>query len=271
MKEFLGFLKNRTVHKHLILAFVGLFLFIEFIFLGLRIYTRHGQALSVPDFYGLNLSEVAKLTDQKDLRFVVTDSNFIQGAVPGTVVAQNPSPNTKVKVNRTIFLTINAFNPEKVDMPNVVGVSLRQAEAIIQSKGLRVGARRYIPNIAKDYVLRQVFHGRDIKPGTPIIKGSGVDLILGLGPGSQKVAVPDLKRLTLVQAQEVVSTMYINIGAIIPDNSIETQEDSLKAIIWKQTPAYGSSINVGESINVWLTVEQPKPGAENDSTPKNDE
>ena len=254
MQGFINFFKNRTVHKHFLYALGGLFIFLELVFLGLRIYTRHGQALSVPNFYGLTLEEVSRAADQKRLRFEVIDSVFIPGQEPGTVVAQNPSPDTKVKVNRTIFITINAFNPEKIEMPNVVDVSLRQAEAILQNYGLRVGYKHYVPYWAKDYVLRQIYHNRDITPGTKVIKGSAIELVIGLGTVDVNTDIPNLKGLTRDQAQEALSNKYLNFGAVIFDNSVETNRDSMKAVIWKQKPEYGSSIKSGSSINVWLTV-----------------
>src|ERR1035437_2021372 len=155
MQEFIKFFKNHTVQKQLIFGFVGLFIFLELVFLALRVYTRHGQALTVPNFIGLTLEEVGRMADQKSLRYEVIDSVFTQGQAPGTVIAQNPSSDTKVKVNRTIFLTINAINPAKIEMPNVVDVSLRQAEAILQTNGLLVGYKHYVPYFAKDNVDRK--------------------------------------------------------------------------------------------------------------------
>jgi eukaryotic-like serine/threonine-protein kinase len=265
MKEVVNFFKNRTVQKHLMYAFGGLFLLIILVFLSLRVYTRHGQALSVPDFSGLTLEGTSKMADQKRLRFVVNDSVFVPGTAPGTVITQNPSAGTKVKENRTIFLTINAINPEKVLMPNVVGVSFRQAEAILQSGGLRVGLKIYIPDIARDYVLRQQYRGRDIPHGHKVIKGSNIDLVLGSGLGNNNITVPDIKRLTKKEAQEILSNNYLNFGALIYDNSVESMQDSLKAVIWKQRPVYGTSTRSGASIDVWLRLNESK---ENPDTTK---
>ncbi len=254
MKDFIDFLKNQAVQKNILFAFGSLCLFIIIIFLGLRVYTHHGQAITVPDFVGLNMDAVNKIADQKQMRCVIIDSMFISSQDPGTVISQNPSPGAKVKANRSIFLRINAINPEKIDMPNVVGVSVRQAEAILQSYGLSLGNKRYVPDVAKDYVLHQLYKNRDISHGTKIVKGSRIDLILGLGLSNEKISVPNLKQLTKTEAQEILSNDYLNFDAIIYDNSVETFEDSLKAIIWKQRPEYGALINVGSSVTVWLKL-----------------
>jgi eukaryotic-like serine/threonine-protein kinase len=269
MKELIDFFKNRTVQKHILIAFGGLFLFTILIFLMLRVYTRHGQALSVPVFLGLNLDDVSRLADQRSLRYEVADSTYIQGQAPGVVVAQTPSPNTKVKANRTNFLTINAIIPEKISMPNLLNLPVRQAEAIIQTNGLRVGTIRYIPNMAKDFVLKQYYRNRQISPSAKVIKGSLIDLVVGMGLGNSSVTVPSLKGLTRDAAQEVLSNNYLSFGGIMYDNSIETHQDTLNAVIWKQKPGYGASVSMGSSIDVWLTVNELK--AKPDSTSKSNE
>ncbi len=258
MKDLIAFFQNRDVQKQIIYFFGGLVAFIILIFLSLRVYTRHGQALSVPDFSGKKMEEATSMADQKRLRLVVSDSSFVQGQAPGVVIGQNPSFDTKVKENRTIFITINAINPEKVEMPDVVGVSLREAEARLMRYGLRIGSKRYVPDPGKDYVLRQIFRNRDITKGTKVIKGSYIDLVVGGGYGNAEGSVPNLKGLTLDEAKEVLSHNYLNFGATIYDNSIETYQDTLSAIIWKQKPGYGTSLSMGSSIDVWFSVNKPK-------------
>lgn len=254
MKEIINFFKHKTVLLNLVAAFGGLFLIFILTFLSLRVYTRHGEALTVPEFAGLSINEVTRQADQKQLHCVIIDSTYVKGQMPGTVLSQNPSAGTKVKINRSIFLTINAINPQKISMPNVVGVSVRQAEAILQSSGLKIGLRKYIPDVAKDYVLHQQVHGKDIFPGTKIIKGSDVELIMGLGLGEENISTPDIKKLTKFEAQDILSNNYLNIGALTYDNSVETLQDSLKAVVWKQVPEYGTSLKTGSSIDIWLSV-----------------
>lgn len=269
MKDFIDFFKNKTVQKHILTAFGGLLIFLILIFLGLTVYTRHGQALSVPDFTNRSLQEAAQMADEKRLRLEIIDSVFIQGQEPGTVVAQNPSVNTKVKAKRTIFLTINAINPEKVEMPNLVNYPFRQVEAMLLSAGLRLGQVHYVPNMAKDYVLKQYYKNREVEPGFKVIKGSAIDLTVGYGLGSTEESVPNIKGLTLDAAQEELSGKYLSFGAVIYDNSVETYADTLKALIWKQKPEYGSYISSGGNIDVYLTINEAK--TKPDSTSKNDE
>lgn len=269
MKELIGFFKNKTVQKHILGAFGGLILFIFLIFLALNVYTRHGQALSVPDFTGKPLEEAIRLADEKDLKIEVTDSLFIQGQVPGTITVQNPAPNTKVKSNRTIFVTINAIKPEKVSMPNIVKYPLRQAEAMLLSSRLKLGQVTYVPSQAKDYVLQQFYKHREIAPGSKVTVGSAIDVTVGFGLGSENVSVPQLNGLSLQSAQDELSGKYLSFGAIVYDKSVETYLDTLNAVIWKQKPEYGSFLNMGGTIDVYLTVNNTKVKTDSSSTSNN--
>ena len=253
MKDLLDFFKNRIVHRHLMYAFGGLFVAVLLTLLFIRVYTRHGQSLSVPNFVGLTLEDVGKLADEKDLDYEIVDSLFFQGEKPGAVLGQTPSANTKVKAGHTIFLTINSLNPEKIDMPNLIGVPIRQAEALLQNKGLRIRFKRYRPDIAKDFVLNQMFNNREIRPGTKIIKGSAIDLVLGLGTGNGVATVPAIKGLIRTNAQDVLSNNYLNFGALIYDNTIQTRLDTLQAVIVRQKPEAGSRTSSGASVDAWFT------------------
>ncbi len=173
---------------------------------------------------------------------------------------QNPPPELQVKKGRTIFLTINAIIPEMTRMPDVVGISLRQARAIIETAGLKIGRLSYVPDIAVNNVLQQKYKGDVIEEGDSIPKGAVIDLVLGRGLSDDKTAAPDLIGLHLNTAIDKITVRYLNLGAIIYDGTVETQEDSLDAFIWKQRPVFDSEslLNLGSAVDIWLTVDSTK-------------
>jgi len=258
--DFLRFLVSKLFWKNFALAILITGIVLIFTFIFLRIYTRHGQALSVPDIRGLAIKDAEQVLSAKKMTFQIIDSVYNNSVPRGCIVEQNPSAYFKVKENRTIFLTINAFNPEMVLMPNVVGVSLRQAQAIIETAGLIVGRLNYVPDIAINNVLEQKYQGRKIEAGDSITKGSKVDLVVGMGLSDQKTAAPDLIGMDLEDAIARITSRYLNVGAIIYDSSIVDFEDSLFAFIWKQRPEYNDEtlINLGSTVDVWLTADSSK-------------
>ncbi|MBN2756585.1 MAG: PASTA domain-containing protein [Bacteroidales bacterium] len=249
---------SNIILRQILIAFVLLIIFIYASFLSLKIITHHGEGLSVPDFTGLEMKQVNKIADEKDLNFKIIDSVYNAPGKKGTVIAQVPPAGFKVKEGRTILLTIKTFNPQRILMPDFTNVSLIQAKADIETYGLRIGNLKYVPDIATNNVLEQIYNGRAIKPGTPIEKNSVIDLILGMGKSDKITIVPDLLNLTKDEAFQKATDLSLNIGALVFDNSVISTEDSLNAVIWKQTPIPNTQTTIGSSIDVWLSLELNK-------------
>ncbi|MBE9468508.1 MAG: PASTA domain-containing protein [Bacteroidetes bacterium] len=257
------FLKDRIPNiflRNIILAIALLILLFIIISFGLKIYTHHGQAYSVPDFKGLTIPEAKQIIEDKGYRYQVIDSVFINDMKRGVIVDQNPPADFKVKTNRTIFFTINAFTKPKVEMPNIVGVSLRQAKTILETRGLFVGKLLYVADFAKNNVLKQKYEGSEIQTNTLVDKGSFIDVVIGNGLSSQSTYVPDLFLHEKNKALQEITNHYLNIGAVIYDESVKDFKDSLNAAVFKQHPTYSEKkrIRLGSFIDIWLTVDSTK-------------
>lgn len=227
-------------------------------FIFLFIFTRHGQSYPVPSFSGLKHTEVEKLAKKYKLRVDVTDSVYILTRKPGTVVEQNPPVGTKVKQNRRVILTINARSPKKVEMPNIVGVTLRQAKAILDLQGLIVGNLIFVPDIAVNNVLEQKFKGKIIEPGNLISKGSRIDLVLGRGMQNERTGLPLLIGLNQSESRSRLIDASLNLGQVKYDETINDYKDSLNAMVYSQYPGYSESnpINFGARVDIWLTLNE---------------
>lgn len=256
----LKFLISKLFLKNLLYAIGILIVLFFFSFIILKIYTHHGQAISVPNYTGLTLEEVVKKARKNKFRVEVIDSVFINNLPKGTVIEQNPNPGFKVKANRRIFLTLNAFNPEKVKMPNITGVSLRQADGMLKNAGLEIGKLIFVPDIAVNNVLKQKYNESEILEGELIPKGSKIDLVLGRGLSDKKTPVPNLHLLKLSTAKNLLLRSALNVGAIIYDESVIDLQDTLEAKIWRQYPAYKESelLNLGSTVDMWLSVDSIK-------------
>ena len=144
------FLVSKDFLKHLGLAIAIAIIIIFLTLLWLSIYTRHGQSRPVPDLYGLTIEEAEKTVTKNKMRFQVIDSVYTNIVPRGCVVEQNPVAGFEVKKNRRIMATINAFNPEMVEMPDLLELSKRQALSLIESSGLEIGKLNYKPDLAVD-------------------------------------------------------------------------------------------------------------------------
>jgi len=179
--DFFQFLFSKKFIKHLLIAIGITIVLILLTLKSLSWYTKHDEYIIVPDFRGTYLQEVVGNPDNRDYQFSVVDSIFDPKSPLGTVLSQDPSPGSKVKRNRNIYLTITSFVPEKTKMPDLRDLTLRQSQSILESAGLRLGKLFYIRSFDEDAVQNQLFEGRPIQAGTMIDKGSVIDLTVGMG------------------------------------------------------------------------------------------
>ncbi len=253
------FVQNPYVKTVLIAMGISLSILIV-LMIFLRIYTRHNQSFTMPDFRGLASEELLERANDSNLRVEISDSVYIFNRKPGSVIDQNPEPGTHVKKNRRVFITINAKNPIKVEVPNIVGYTLRQAKAILEQQGLEVGSLSFRPDLGVNNVLDQRFDGKTVDPGTLIPKGSKLNLVLGMGMHGERTGLPLLIGLKLNDAQNRIIESSLNIGKIRFDETIIDFKDSLDARVYSQYPAYTepNSIGFGAKIDIWLTLNQSR-------------
>ncbi|HCI56471.1 MAG TPA: PASTA domain-containing protein [Bacteroidales bacterium] len=248
------FLKNLAIAFSIIVGLLIIFL------LWLNIYTRHGQARPVPDFRGLTIEQAATLAKKHKLRYQIIDSVYTNTVPKGCIAEQSPKPGYKVKKGRRIVLTINAFNPEMVEVPDLVGLPKRQALAVLQTAGLEPGQLYYVPDLSVDVVLKQLHNGRELHKGDSIQKGAVIDLVLGKGLSNERTPVPNLIGLNYEQARRTVLGASLNIGAYIYDNTVTSKEDSISAFVFKQNPEYKENVTLqlGSAVYIWLTTDSSK-------------
>ena len=255
-----NFFFSKIFLKNLGFAAVIIVGFIMALLIWLNFYTRHGQSRPVPNFIGLTMDQTVKLAKKSKLKYQIIDSVYTAEVPRGCIAEQNPVPGFKVKKKRNIMLTINAYNPEMVAMPNLINLPKRQAVALIESSGLELGTSRYIPDISFDVVLKQVYDGREIQQGDSLQKGSVIDLVLGKGQSNQKTHIPDLIGMNLESANDRILGASLALVTYIFDNTVLSGKDSAVAFVYKQNPDFSidATIQLGSSIYLWLTVDSAK-------------
>ncbi len=272
-----NFLTSKTFLKHLLLAVVISLVAVYLVLTSLKLYTRHGEAIEVPNLYGLTENEFSRILDRLDLKYEITDSTYVEEVIAGGVIDQVPDAGHKVKSNRTLFLTLNAIAPEQVALPRLTDISLRQSLAQLETAGLIPGDIIYKPSEFRNLVLEAKIGGREVFPGEMVAKGTRVDLTVGSGDGSEMVTLPDLKGLTLGTARAILSEAMLAPGAIIYDNTVVSRYDSLNAVVWRQHPDFRqtNTVPAGSSVDIWVTTDENLlnsiPGEEDTDLPGDDE
>lgn len=254
-----GFFSNWIV-RNLLAALVVVVVLIVGAMVFLNVVTKHNQELSVPDLSNLSVADAQWTAEQAGMRIDVTDSVFVKRMKRGAVYRQNPVPGSKVKKGRRISLTINAVNPKQITMPDLIGYSTRQAKAELLSRGLVLGKLIYVQDMATNNVLRQLHGNREIKPGVMIESESVIDIVVGLNSLDNTTFVPDLVGYRNMSAVEAVHDHSLNIGKMRFDETVRNYDDSLNAVVYRQTPQACDSVAVkmGENVDLYFTLDLSK-------------
>ena len=252
-------LKDNIYIKNILGIFIALLALIISSSIFLKVITHHGNKIEVPDFTNMTMSEAKYNAGINNIKVVVIDSVYVRRMKKGAVYSQNPKPGSTVKKGRRIRLTINSITPKKIIMPNLVGVSMRQAHAELLSRGLNLGQLIYVNDIATNNVIRQLYNKKEIKPGMYINSGSNIDLVVGLNNFDNTTNVPDVIGMKYMRAVSAVHDYSLNVSRLVFDSSVRNYADSLDAVVYKQGPVASEiPVIMGSDVSLYLTVDAAK-------------
>ena len=167
----------------------------------LKGYTRHNEAVIIPDVKGLSVVDAAVFFENNGLRFSVVDSVYSKEYEPGAIVEMVPTVGSKVKEGRIVFITINANSVQKAAIPDVVDLSYRQALALVQSKGFTSVEIKHISGRYKDLTMGIELKGKQLTPGELVPLSAKLSLIVNDGSLSSE---PDMEDDSVVSTTETV-------------------------------------------------------------------
>ncbi len=180
--KLIRFIFSSVFFKNIFYIFFLTVLIAFSVFFGLGYVTQHNKYVKVPELFGLNISEAIETAKNKSLNIKILDSaKFNPNYPPLTVLEQFPNHNKEVKKGRKIYLTLNPVGYKKMKVPNVIQITLRNAETLLNAVGFEVGELIYKNNIGKDMVLEIRHEGKKIEPGHALQQRKKIDLVLGNG------------------------------------------------------------------------------------------
>lgn len=270
--NFLGVFKEyswKTFGIHLgLMISLGLIVVLVFFFAYLPAATNHDQTLTVPNLEGMSYEELDDFLGKRGLRFEVFDSAYSSVYPPLTILKQYPEPGKLVKEGRKIYVTVKAREPQKVKMPNLIDGSLKNAELILKSYGLKRGMITYKPDLAANAILEQWHEGEKIASGATISKGSTIDLVVGDGFGNRQFEVGEFVGRNIDDVEFALSGQGLNTGSVI----IQIVEEDLlltianehghtdfvdileSGMVIKQNPQPGAIVRLGDIVDIWVGV-----------------
>jgi len=181
MKYFFLYLFSKQFWKNLFIMAVLSILIVGGLYIWLLRYTRHGESVTVPDFYGLRYKKARALAKKHHMELVIIDTLNYDPDLPAYAIReQMPRAGDAVKTGRKIYVKVNAAHYRTVEIPKLRGITLRQAKSTLEAMGLKVGKITTKPYFA-EVVLDVLHDGDTLRRGDKLPQNSVVELVVGSG------------------------------------------------------------------------------------------
>jgi beta-lactam-binding protein with PASTA domain len=202
----------------------------------------HQQAeVLVPELVGLDEESATSELEKIGLRLLPGEEVFDEGVPAGTVLEQDPKPLRPVRRGRPVRVVLSAGAP-LTRVPELSGLSLRQAELALGRAGLRLGrvARSYDPDGALGVVAQRPH------PGAESQRGAGVNLLVREGHERSYHRMPDLTGRPINRVRQDLARAGFDIRRV----TYRPGEGALPGTVLDQWPAAGVRIPTGGSIEL---------------------
>ena len=243
---------NWRVLVNIIVAAVVFFGLIWLTFRWLEYHTQHGEETPVPNVMNLSMQQAIKQLDDAGLNYDIDSAAYDPKFKPFQILSIYPKAGARVKNGRIILLKVNPRSYAPVQVPDVLDTYKGLAFMRLEQVGLKVGDTIFEPSIQKDAVIRMMFNGNTVKPGTLLKRFSTIDLVVGSGP-MRNIGVPNVIGLTVKEAKAIIANNLFEVGLVEHEDGKRDETD----IVYYQDPSGGSIRDQGMQIDLWASKKTP--------------
>jgi len=197
----------------------------------------------VPSVFGLPLSDARDAIEAVDNLHVAVTYQYHNTVPAGFVSSQDPAGGTAVDVGTTVDIVVSLGRPIA---PSVVGMSLTDATSAIESVDNLTLAAAYLYHntVPADVVISQNPTG-----GTAVDVGTTIDVVVSLG----RPVVPDVVGMSLAEA----TTQIEAVDNLSVSATYEYHNTVPAGNVISQSPAAGTAVNVGTTVDVVVSLGRP--------------
>lgn len=257
----------------MLLSLAGAFLVAVIVVIGcifwLKGFTRHGEEVEIPNFVGMYVEEAEIMAQSQGVSIQVVDSTYTRKVPLGAIMEQNPEIGAKAKKGRAVYVVINAKSIRQIPMPNVIDMTLRQAEATLQSMGFVLNETEFLPSESSE-VMDVKMNGKTVQPGTRLKEGDKLTIVAGSGSATGEVVVPDLTGKTIEAARNFLLGHQLVLG-MVDYAEQHTEENEASFIVFGQTPKAGETVDAGSHVSIKVTTSVEKVVAGSNNTKDEDD
>lgn len=207
----------------------------------------------VPELVGKEAVYALQMLSDLGVNTKVRGSEYSSAIPKNHIIYQSPEAGSEIKKGRDVKIIISK-GTQSLRLPNLAGISIRQAHIILDENDLKLGVQSetYTENIEKGLVMAQT-----PSPGSAAARGSTVNLLVSSGIRPKTFMMPDLSGLSPEEAVLVIEKSKLEMG----ENISRFHKDRPRNTVVGQEPLSGYRVTEGRRVNL---VVNRKPGTAQD-------
>jgi len=191
------------------------------------IIVKHAWDMRVPEVVGLTVEEAQAKLKKADLRLKIVSQIYDSNQPQGIILSQMPEPRSMVKRYRAVRVQISK-EADMTYVPELSGVSLRQAEISLADWGLTLGelAWQRSDTLPDNFVVATL-----PEVGTRVSYGTAVNLMVNKSPTSDSVEVPYVVGKYMEEGVKMLTEAGLKVEKI----KMKEEKEQIPGIILKQS------------------------------------
>ena len=208
---------------------------------------RQNQQIKVPDVVEMSLAEAESTLIISGLVLMQSAQEYDPFIPPGMILSQNPEGGSVVKGRGRWVRVVVSKGGERVTVPNLQGVSMRQARLLLQRSGLDLGqiSWMYTADLPENVVISSA-------PGykAEVYQGEVIDLLVSQGSIPATAIVPDFVGQSLEGAVLMARDYGLKIGSI----TYRKAEELLPETVLRQSVESGEEVGRDAVIDLEIST-----------------
>jgi serine/threonine-protein kinase len=196
-----------------------------------------GNKIVIPSLAGMTQKQALDTVAKLGLTTDITQKVFSEDIAMGKVITSDPAGGGRVAIAGTVHLIISK-GKERIQVPDLAGLTIEGASAAIQAANLKVG--RVVEKFSTEHEAGLLIDGSPVS-GSDVRKESTVDFIIS--KGAEQIALTNFQGKTSDEALN-----ELTLAGLVVSSKYEYSDTVAIGTVISQTPSDVSTVAKGEKI-----------------------
>jgi len=225
------------------------------------LYVSQSAQGTVPDVVGMLYSDAERKIIEAGY-LPKPERKYSTTVEVGKVVSTNPKARTPLAMGESVTIYMaDDVNPNQVDMPSLIGWTLDEAEAILESVKLKLD-RDDVPEVDSDELEGKVAE-QSIQPKVKVAQGTVIKVSLSNGLGASRSAVVEVPMPNT--GVEATVRVYLD-SALVKEETIIVRSSYAVTVEGKQPAVLEVRLDGKKAYTATVNFDQDPPTLSNEQT-----